>query len=457
MKNTKTILVILLVTFQILNCGKKKKDTVEEDIAPPFEMVPLDLKKQQTIVSLLGSVSHFQKAEISSKVLGRVEKIFREEGDRISKGQPLAKIETLNLEIQLKKDLASLEVQQKQIELSRSRYIQAKQRVEREISNIEKARADVRDSKTTLDNLQRTYSNKKELFKEGAVSETELKGVETALVSAETNYFKAQKSLDTIQIGYRAEDLKKAGMPIPSDKSKLNDALLELNTIVEKSELDIAIANLKSIQASIDSTNLLIKESTILSPIKGIVAARSIFVGEAVKEGQAIYVVVDDSEVLLKFSVNESDLSRITPNQEVEFTIDAFPKKKFKGKILIISPLVDPQSRTAEIKVIYRNEKDVLKPGMFARAEIQDLHPVPAFYIPSKSILSGKEKDEGFIFVDNKGLLFKKRVNIEGVSGELSRIAGDLAVGDLVAIGSVGNIKEGEPTPKPKEKSSASK
>ncbi|AYV56422.1 efflux RND transporter periplasmic adaptor subunit [Leptospira kmetyi] len=448
-KNKFLIGLFILATLAFVSCGKKKKDENKNDNKPPYEMIPLTLTKQQSVISVLGSVSHYNKAEITSKVLGRIEKVYKEEGNRVAKGQPLAKVETLNLEIQLKKDVASLEVQNKQIELTRAKYIQSKQRVERELANIEKARADLKDSKATYDNLNRTYENKKELFKIGAVSETELKGIETGIVSAQTNYFKAQKNLDTLQVGYRPEDLKRAGFKVPTDKVKLHEALVDLNTIVEKSELDIAIANLKSIQASIDSTNLLIRESTILSPLKGIVAVRSIFPGEAVKEGQAIYVVVDDSEFLLKFAVNESDLNRIKPDQEVEFVVDALPKKKLIGKILIISPIIDPQSRTAEVKVIYKNNEELLRPGMFARAEIKDLNPEPAFFIPAKSILPGKEKNEGFIFVSKNNLLFKKPVKIESVSGENSRITGDLNEGELVAIGNVAGLKEGEKAPEP--------
>ncbi|RHX81904.1 efflux RND transporter periplasmic adaptor subunit [Leptospira yasudae] len=446
-QNKLSIIFLISIVLVSASCGKKKKDDGKNDNKPPYEMVPLALTKKQTVINVLGSVSHYYKAEITSKVLGRIEKIYKEEGNRVAKGQPLAKVETLNLEIQLKKDTASLEVQNKQIELTRAKYIQSKQRVERELANIEKARADLKDSKATYDNLNRTYENKKELFKIGAVSETELKGIETGIVSAQTNYFKAQKNLDTLQVGYRPEDLKRAGFKVPTDKVKLHEALVDLNTIVEKSELDIAIANLKSIQASIDSTQLLIKESTILSPLKGIVAVRSIFPGEAVKEGQAIFVVVDDSEFLLKFSVNESDLSRIKPDQEVEFVVDALPKTKLIGKILIISPIVDPQSRTAEVKVIYRNDKELLRPGMFARAEIKDLNPEPAFFIPAKSILPGKEKNEGYIFVSKNNLLFKKPVKIESVSGENSQISGDLQEGELVAIGNVSGLKEGEKAP----------
>ncbi|PJZ68270.1 efflux transporter periplasmic adaptor subunit [Leptospira perolatii] len=448
--NILSILFILL----FIDCGKKDK-TEKESAKAPFEMVPLSLTKEQTVIFALGSVSHYKKAEVSSKVLGRVEKIFKEEGAKVSKGTPLAKIETLNLEIQLKKDMASFEVQNKQIELTRARYIQSKQRVEKELTNIEKASADLKDSKATYDNLNRTYQNKLELFKIGAVSESELKGLETGLVSAQTNYFKAQKNLDTLMVGYRPEDLQRAGMKVPSDKSQLKDALVDLNTIVEKSELDIAVANLKNIQASIDATKLLIHESTILSPLKGIVAVRSIFPGEAVKESQALFVVVDDSELLLKYSINETDLGRIKEGQEVDFTVDAFPKRIFKGKVLIISPLVDPQSRASEVKILYQNDKNELKPGMFARAEIKDLNPQPAFYVPAKSILPGKEKDQGYIFSAKNGLLFKKQIKIEGVSGEKSRISGDLFEGELIAIGNVGGIKEGEPVPEATPSSSS--
>lgn len=440
------IIIPILVLYSI-RCNQN--DTIEEKQVSKqlFKMIPLEKSKNQIQIDALGSVSHFNKAEITPKVVGRIEKIYKEEGDRITRNTALAKIETIDLEIQLRKDLASLEVQKQQIKLSEAKYIQAKQRVEKELAAIEKARADYDDSLATYNNMKRTADNKKELYEVGAVSETELKGVETALESMKASYIKANKSLMSVQIGYRKEDLKSAGFPIPKKETDLKEAFVKLNTIVEKSELDIAKANLKTITASIESTRLLIEESTVRSPINGIIAARTIFPGEFAKQGEPIFVVVDDSYVLLKFAINETDLGRIQENQEVSFHVDAFKNKTFKGKVLIISPIVDPQTRTAEVKVIYKKDRENLRPGMFARAKISDLNPESVFLIPTGSILSGKEKDEGFIFVEKNKLLFKQRIKIEGVTDNNTIISGELSEGQMIAIGNIKNISEGEEIP----------
>lgn len=449
MKKFKSFSMIIIPILVLYSIRCNQNDTIEEKQVSKqlFKMIPLEKSKNQIQIDALGSVSHFNKAEITPKVVGRIEKIYKEEGDRITRNTALAKIETIDLEIQLRKDLASLEVQKQQIKLSEAKYIQAKQRVEKELAAIEKARADYDDSLATYNNMKRTADNKKELYEVGAVSETELKGVETALESMKASYIKANKSLMSVQIGYRKEDLKSAGFPIPKKETDLKEAFVKLNTIVEKSELDIAKANLKTITASIESTRLLIEESTVRSPINGIIAARTIFPGEFAKQGEPIFVVVDDSYVLLKFAINETDLGRIQENQEVSFHVDAFKNKTFKGKVLIISPIVDPQTRTAEVKVIYKKDRENLRPGMFARAKISDLNPESVFLIPTGSILSGKEKDEGFIFVEKNKLLFKQRIKIEGVTDNNTIISGELSEGQMIAIGNIKNISEGEEIP----------
>lgn len=301
---------------------QKKKKTTNRSV------YTLEQSDKELTINLLGTVSHKNKAEVSSKVIGRIEKIFKEQGQKVNKGEALAKVETLNLELQLKKDEASVEIQNKQIDLTRAKYIQARQRIEKEVANIEKAKAEEAEAKANLENLKRTLNNKKDLFEIGGVSETELKGVETAMVSAETAYFKAQKNLLSIQVGYRPEDLKKNGFKVPTNPEALREAYVDYNTIVEKAELDMAIANLKATQANIETTKLLIKESTLLSPLDGKIAVRSLYVGETTKEGTPVFVLVDDSEVFLTFPVSEADIPKFQEGKYIEFSIDALGKEK---------------------------------------------------------------------------------------------------------------------------------
>lgn len=439
---TATIILLILLPPSCKN-NKEKKN--EKETGKDFILQAIKISESSKEIKVLGSVSYFKKAEITSKVLGRIERYLREEGDRVSAGDTLAKVETLNLQIQLQKDKATIEVQKRQKDLAEAKHMLAKQRIERDLANIEKAQADVKDSKAIMENLQRSDKNKKELHEIGGVSETEVKSVETSLNSASLAYFKAQKNLSNLEIGYREIDLTNAKMNVPKDKAKKHNAYLDLNTAVEKAEVDMAKANLHATQKNVETTELLIRESNLKTPISGIVATRSKERGEAVKEGEPIFIVVDTSQVLIKYNVNESDVWKLKVGQPVKYTADAYPGKSYKGKIHLISPLVDPQSRTVEIKVISDNPKAELKPGMFSRGEIAFSKNEQSFIVSQKSVVLGDSKDKGYIFVANaNALLFKKNIIVVKTIGEDIEISGDLKEGDLVAVGNVASIQEGD-------------
>ncbi len=386
-----------------------------------------------------------KKQEITSKVLGRIEKFIKEEGEFVKQGDELAKMETMNLEIQLQKDKASLEVQGRQKDLAEAKYLLAKQRVERDIANIKKAEADVKDARAIKENVERSAKNKKVLSDIGAVSETELKNIETSLNSASVTLFKAEKNLENLLVGYRDEDLKRANLPVPQDRAKKDEELVKLNTIIERSELEMAKANYFATQKNVEATELLLRESIIRSPLQGVIASKNKYQGEAVKEGEAIFVVVATDQVLIKYNINESEIWKLKKDQIVEFSVDAYPEKTFKGKVHIVGAIIDPQSRTVEVKVIADNPLNELKPGMFSRGHIKSDAKEKVFLIPSESVLPGENSESGYIFsVNSAGLLFKKKVFIVKQRENDLEIKGDLSEEEQIAVGNVLQIQEGE-------------
>lgn len=440
--------LFLIILFFIFSCkGDKNLPQKEQVKKPEFQMGIIKVSDLSKGIQVLGSVSYYKKAEITSKVLGRLEKYYKEESDPVKAGELIAKIETLNLQIQAQKDKSAIDVQKKQRKLNKAKLILAKQRVERDIANIEKADADLRDAIRIAENLDRTAKNKAKLNEIGAVSESELKSIETSLNSANIAKFKAEKNLANLQIGYRDEDLKSAKISVPSKFEDKQKSLIKLNTVLEKAELDMAKANLRAAIKNLESTQLLIKESFIKSPISGLIATRSKEIGEFVKEGEAIYIVVDTSQVLLKFNVNESNIWKLQLNQKVVFTADAYPAKKFEGKVYIISPIVDPQTRTVEVKVMAQNEKLELRPGMFTRGTIisEEKTDTKIFELPISSVTIGKDKESGTIFIANeKSLLFKKKVQIIKAGEKTIQISGEIKEGDWYAYGNIANIQEGQ-------------
>jgi len=85
----------------------------------------------------------------------------------------------------------------------------------------------------------------------------------------------------------------------------------------------------------------------ILSPISGTVTKRNVTTGDYVKEGSPLFEVTDLSRVWVLFDAYETDLPWISLGDEIEFTVEAIPAEKFKGKVSFIDPLLDPKTRVA--------------------------------------------------------------------------------------------------------------
>ena len=112
---------------------------------------------------------------------------------------------------------------------------------------------------------------------------------------------------------------------------------------------------------------------TIYSPLSGIVIHKNAIEGRYVKTGSPIYTIADLSRVWVILDAYESDLPWLRFGQEVEFTAEALPGESFKGRIAFIDPILNPKTRTVQIRINLLNEDYKLKPGMFIRAKVEAL------------------------------------------------------------------------------------
>jgi len=103
----------------------------------------------------------------------------------------------------------------------------------------------------------------------------------------------------------------------------------------------------------------------VLSPISGTVILRHVALGDYVKEGTALFKVVDLTRVWALFDAYESDLPWIKVNDKVEYTIQGIPGKSYSGKVSFIDPFIDSKTRVAKVRVELNNAKREAKPEMF--------------------------------------------------------------------------------------------
>jgi Cu(I)/Ag(I) efflux system membrane fusion protein len=109
---------------------------------------------------------------------------------------------------------------------------------------------------------------------------------------------------------------------------------------------------------------------TIYAPIGGTVVEKSIRAGQYVKEGDALYRIVDLDPVWLFLDIYEYDLSWVRFGQKVNVSVEAFPGEAFPGVVTFLDPTLEDKTRTVKARVNLPNPERKLRPGMYASASL---------------------------------------------------------------------------------------
>jgi RND family efflux transporter MFP subunit len=152
---------------------------------------------------------------------------------------------------------------------------------------------------------------------------------------------------------------------------------LRAEGLAPQSTVDVAIAQEASTRARVQYARALLDYTEIRAPFTGVVTAKRAFVGEAVSpfgsspsgggSGGAIVTLVEFSSLYVGADVNESNLSKLGPNQPAEITLDAVPDKTYHGHLRQIVPAADRQKGTVRVKVAFDDADEKILPDLSAR------------------------------------------------------------------------------------------
>ena len=184
---------------------------------------------------------------------------------------------------------------------------------------------------------------------------------------------------------------------------------------VSQGDVDTAEADLLALQGQIESYQATISRRIIRAPFDGIAGLRNVFMGEYLKDGTDIVRLEDISRMQLRFTIPQNDLNKIFIGQEMNIFVDAQADTSFKGTISAIEPAVNYQSGVIQVQAHIPNQDDMLRSGMFAKANIilptiEDQIAVPetainyTLYGETVYIISDQTTDAGDAFkqVDQK-------------------------------------------------------
>jgi len=423
----------------------KKKDAFAavKSISESVSFMVVHSKEVKDTIEVLGQIVFREKVSVSSKVNGRLGRVHVRAGKAVSKGDLIAEIERLPFEISLKQQKSELDIAIKALELSQAKYSDALKAVEIKFKNISKAKADLHDKKISYENMIAILKNKTELFMAGGISNTELESIKTQHTTLYTKYELAKSDYEIQLVGYRDQDIKNEGLAVPSDTNEKIKLFKAINTKIEKAELESARSKLRQAESALLSTQLLLKETYIRSPITGVIAVKSMEAGEMVREDSVIATVMDISSVYISMNLNEKDIKKIRQGQKVSFTADAFEKDRiFYGTIVILTPVLDTKTRSVEVKAVVANTGSVLLPGMFARAVIDTGESIKGILVPGSAVITG-EDGRTVVYAVKNGLAVKENIVTGNVYGEDVHVIEGIKEGDKLIVRGLNSVYQG--------------
>ncbi len=162
-------------------------------------------------------------------------------------------------------------------------------------------------------------------------------------------------------------------------------------------DLDDAAASLKVAEANLAYAKARLAKTRITAPFDGILGSRRVSPGAFVRAGQAITDLTQIDEIRVLFSVPERFLSKLKLNSEVTVSTTAYPGYELQGKIDVIEPSLDPDTRSARVIARVKNPGGKFRPGMSANITAILSQRQEALTIPNEAVFA--EGDNFFAYV----------------------------------------------------------
>jgi RND family efflux transporter MFP subunit len=205
-------------------------------------------------------------------------------------------------------------------------------------------------------------------------------------------------------------------------------------------------ANWESMKTAYEVSKLtyenMLENTSLISPISGLVTARNYDVGDMVV-ASPIFVVQQINPVKIYINVSESLYSYIKKGMSVDVELDAIPEKKFEGKVSRITPLIDPQTRTFEVELTVANGKEEIKPGMYARATMS-YGSRKNVVVPDRAVVKMMGSGDRFIYVlKADGTVSYQKVELGRRMNDKFEVLSGVADGDEVVVSGQSALKNG--------------
>jgi HlyD family secretion protein len=439
-----TVIGLTWLSYQVLGDQIAQKQAVEDESLEKFVV------KRDTIeatVSATGNIAPEAEVTLTFESGGKVTEILVEKGQMVKAGEPLAKLETASLELQVAQAQATLALNEAKLQQTMKKadagdIATAEAELASAQANYEKvkagptedelivAKADMEKAAIAVQKAQAEYDQVAWVPGVSALPQS------AALQQASIDYERAKANYQQIAQPPTESELKSAWAQVVQAQTNLD----KLRKNPEPEDVAIAQAQVDQAQAQLEEAQLKLEKAVITAPFDGVVASLGAKVGEMVSSGTPMVVLVDVSQFHIDVEIDEIDISQITEGQEVLITLDALPDEEIAGHVEAIAPTasVDGGVVSYVVAVAIEPTDALMRPGMSANTTITTARNENVLLVPNRYIQIDRESGKMYVErLEEDGLT--SRVEIEtGMRSEFdSEVVAGLEEGDTVVLRSL--------------------
>lgn len=288
-------------------------------------------------ISATGKVQAVTTVQVGTQVSGTVSELHADFNSRVKAGQIIARLDPSQIDAQLKQSKASLAA-------AEANAASAQNMANSQQAGVLSAKANLDRVDAVVLEADRAYQNTLRLVKEGVTPARQAQTDEATRLQALAQ--KAQAAAQYAQAVAQAESAK--------------------------SQLEQAKAQATQARAAVDVAAVNLDRTIIRAPIDGVVISRNVDVGQTVAaslQAPTLFLIANDlTKMQVLADIDEADVGQLSPESAVTFTVDAFPRETFAGRIsqIRLAPTVVQNVVTYTAVVEVANPKLQLKPGMTA-------------------------------------------------------------------------------------------
>jgi len=406
LKGIKGILLISLIgsiTLLGVGCGNKEVSVTSNDISKNVKAVPVSPSSITTTTKYGSKLVTSNQTVVTSKIAGKVDGVNVDVGQIVKKGDVLFTLDKSELTAQYNVAKAALDVANATLaKTSDSGYQQQ-----------------LISSNSTLDIARNTYND------------------------AKNNY-------NTIHQQYNIGDSAKSDLD--AAKSKMDSASLQENAASDSLSLlksktgpqadAAASGQVQQAKASLDLAQIQINNSSITSPINGVISERNVEVGEVVSSAVNAFTIIDASSLRAEVAMTDKDVIKVKANEKIPVQISSMDNKSVQGVVDTISPSADSKTQLYTVKIKIGNSDNSLKPGMIVRVDFPDVVKTDIPAVPNGAIFT--ENSVQYVYIVEAARVKKKQV-VVGISNTVeTEIVSGIKLGDLVITEGQSFLNEGQ-------------